>query len=207
VQGSVAEHQTIQQYYGKLEAMKQFERERDQAIENQRRAQEMLERTSKLLQSELEGRRDISLQDAATKLFKNILETKQGLLIFGREADSPIKAIITPDNKAFLPSGERISDGSSVMLITKVVAVEPERAAAAIATQYDAGTAQRAVKAYGEEVAKGMSERLEQREPERRSFDEPALRREIQAARPQPERESETIKERQSQRDRGGMSR
>lgn len=207
VQGSVAEHQTIQQYYGKLEAMKQFERERDQALQNQRRAQEMLERTSKLLQGELEGRRDIGLREVGTKLFKNTLETEQGLLIFGREDNSPIKAIVTPDNKAFLPSGERISDGSSVMLITKVAAVEPERAAAVIATHYDQETAQRAVKAYGEEVAREVGERLEQREPERRSFDEPALKREIQAARPQPEPESETIKERQSQRDRGGMSR
>jgi hypothetical protein len=207
--GSVAEHKTIQQYYGKLEAMKQFERERDQAIENQRRAQEMLERTSKLLQSELEGRRDISLQDAATKLFKNTLATEQGLLIFGREADSPIKAIITPDNKAFLPSGERISDGSSVMLITKVAAVEPERAAAVIATHYDAGTAQRAVKAYGEEVAKNVGERIEKSEPERRRFDEPKLAEEVRAARPDPEREIEAKREKAQEiiMERGGMSR
>jgi hypothetical protein len=157
--GSIAEHQKVQTYYGKINMLEQTQEQLAIAQTNQERSRQMIEQTNQLLQNELNSRTDISLRDAALAFAKNTLETSQGLAILSVQNPSEIKAIVTPDNQAFYPNGENISNGSSVMMLTKIANIPPEQALTAIEKKFDTETASCAARAYGDELSQKTSEK------------------------------------------------
>ncbi|MEP6924401.1 MAG: hypothetical protein ABI954_08035 [Pyrinomonadaceae bacterium] len=149
--GSAADHQTIKSYYNKINQLDDATQQRDLALEQQRRMQEMFVKTGQLLQNELGGRRDLSLRKVAQALLRNTVETSQGLALLSGDS-AHLRALVTPDNKAFAPDGQQLSGGSSVILLNKVTGAAPEKVLALIADRFDADTARRAAKAYGDEI-------------------------------------------------------
>ncbi len=79
---------------------------------------EMFEQTTRLLQQE-RGRLDIELIKMTKTLLppEQLAETKQGIAIISRSNPAEVRALVTPDNKAFDPAGKQISDGSSIKLL------------------------------------------------------------------------------------------
>jgi hypothetical protein len=101
VKGSIAEHQKIQTYYGKLDMLDQSQAQIRQLQADQDRAREMVQRTTALLASEQQSRTDISLLETAALLPNKTMETSQGLAILDTPVPGKLMAVITPDNKAF----------------------------------------------------------------------------------------------------------
>ncbi|HEV7642790.1 MAG TPA: MobV family relaxase [Pyrinomonadaceae bacterium] len=157
VKGSIAEHQTIQKYYGKLDMLDQSQEQISQLQINQNRAREVLQKTTELLNSELEKKVDIPLIEAAKLINVDTFEIPQGLALVDKKKRSLLVGLITPDNKAFGADGTKISDGSSVMMLTQIAHITPEKAVEVIRENYDDETAARSGRAYGEELAKRAS--------------------------------------------------
>jgi hypothetical protein len=153
IKGSVAEHQKIQTYYGKLNLLDESQEQVRQLQADQDRAREMLQRSNEILSTEQQKRIDITLREAASLLQNNVIETSQGLAILKQNDPAKLLAVITPDNKAFNSEGEKISDGSSVMMISRIADVTPEAALSMIEDSYDKDTSARAGRAFGEELA------------------------------------------------------
>lgn len=154
IKGSIAEHQKIQTYYGRLNMLDESQEQMRQMQADQDRAREMLQRTTDLLSTEQQKLMDISLRDAAGLLQHNVMETSQGLAILEKDDPSKFLAVITPDNKAFNSEGEKVSDGSSVMMISRIADVTPEEALSMIQDSYDEEPAARAGRVYGDELAR-----------------------------------------------------
>jgi Plasmid recombination enzyme len=167
IKGSVAEHQTIQKYYGKLDMLDQSQEQIQQLQMNQDRSREMLQRTTDLLNNELEKKTDIPLIEAAKLIDVDTIEFPEGLALVDKKKRGLLIGLITPDNKAFGADGIKISDGSSVMMLTQIASVTPEKAVEIIRENYDDETAARSGRAYGEELAKkGSTDYDEKKEME-----------------------------------------
>lgn len=166
VKGSVAEHQKIQTYYGKINMLDQSQEQIRQLQADQDRTREMLQRTTDLLSNEQQSRTDISLRETAGLLQNTVaIETSQGLAVLGTDEPGKLMAIITPDNKAFDIKGEKVSDGSSVMMLSKMAGITPDEALSVIGDSYGKETAARAGRAYGDELArKRMTDYEEKRD-------------------------------------------
>lgn len=154
IKGSVAEHQKIQTYYGKLNLLDESREQVRQLQADQDRAREMLQRSNEILATEQQKRIDISLRDAAGLLQNNVMETSQGLAIIDKDDPAKLLAVVTPDNKAFNSEGEKISDGSSVMMISRIADITPQEALSMIDDRYDKDTSARAGRAFGDELAR-----------------------------------------------------
>jgi hypothetical protein len=72
-----------------------------------------------------------------------------------------IRALVTPDNKAFDSAGARISAGSSIKLLEHLAPpdAKSERLAALLAEKCGKATAKSAVKNYANEIVDGLEER------------------------------------------------
>jgi hypothetical protein len=160
IKGSTAEHEKIQKHYGKIEAYDRVVEELETSRRNEEQMRLTLETTSRLLDQQLRNRKDISLREITAAFVKpeQLLETSQGLAVLKNDDQSKIRAIITPDNKAFLPDGNKISDGSSVMLLQNLSGKPTETVLAAIGNKYDDESKGRAARAYGEELANGREQ-------------------------------------------------
>lgn len=155
IKGSNANHQQIQKYYGQLDLFDQTQKALETAQQNEEQVRQLLQKNTELLQQQLENRSDLKLFDVAKAFISSnrLEETSQGLAILQNNDSSQIKAIITADNKAFGITGEKLSDGSSVMFIEKVFDVNTDKALNAIESKFDKESEQRAARAYGEELA------------------------------------------------------
>jgi hypothetical protein len=155
IRGSTAEHEKIQRHYGKIQLYDQAVTNMETAKQNEEQTRLMLENTSRLLDQQLKNRADIFLRDVAAAFSKpeRLVETSQGLAILKIDDPGKIRAIVTPDNKAFLPTGDKISDGSSVMLLQNLTGKPTEAVLSAIGSKFDDNAKQRAARAYGEELA------------------------------------------------------
>lgn len=155
VRGSQAEHQTIQKYYGKVNRLAEIEEERriyEQQVEEMKN---MMANLTKALNQQIESRADIPLQEAAKNFISpnQLAETSQGLAVLKLNEPNKILAIVTPDNKAFEPTGEKISDGSSVQFLMSVSGLPLDKILPAIENKFDAETKQKSARAYGDELA------------------------------------------------------
>lgn len=155
IRGSTAEHEKIQKHYGKIDAYDRIVEELEISRRNEEQIRLALENTSRLLDRQLKNRDDIALREIAAAFTKpeRLLETSQGLAILKIDNPGEIQAIITPDNKAYLPDGNKISDSSSVMFLQNLSGKPTEAVLAAIGSKYDDESKQRAARAYGEELA------------------------------------------------------
>lgn len=155
IRGSTADHEKIQRHYGKIEAYDRVVEELEISRRNEEQIRLTLENTSRLLDQQLRNRDDIALREIAAAFTKpeRLLETSQGLAILKTDDSGKIRAIITPDNRAYLPDGNKISDGSSVALLQNLSGKPTETVLAAIGSKYDDESKQRAARAYGEELA------------------------------------------------------
>ena len=79
---------------------------------------ELFEQTTRLLQQE-RGRLDVELLKMTKTLLppECLVETKKGIAILSRSNAAEVRALVTPDNKAFDSAGRQISDGSSLKLL------------------------------------------------------------------------------------------
>ncbi len=100
------------------------------------------------------------MREAATTFVKpeQLLETTQGLAILKIDQPNKVLAIITPDNKAFAPNGEKISDASSVMFLSTTIGKPVNTVLTEIESRYDSETRKKAARSYGDELAKDKSD-------------------------------------------------
>lgn len=111
IRGSRAEHQRVKTWYGRVELL-------DEAIKDRDQMAEMFEQTTRLLQQE-RGRLDVELIKMTKTLLppERLVETQKGIAIVSRSNPAEVRALVTPDNKAFDVAGKQISDGSSIKLL------------------------------------------------------------------------------------------
>jgi hypothetical protein len=155
IRGSTAEHQKIQRHYGKIELYDQAVTDMEIAKQNEEQMRLRLEENNRLFSEQLKNRIDISLRDVAAAFTKpeRLLETSRGLAVLRIDNPGKIQVIITSDNKAFLPAGDKVSDGSSVMLLQTISGKPTETVLSEIGNKFDDDAKQRAARAYGEELA------------------------------------------------------
>lgn len=177
IKGSVAAHEKVQRYYGKIEMLDAAYQEIERLREMQEQSRQMLETTTNLLDRQLQSRADVTLREAAEAFLKpeRLLETSQGLAVLKQNEPDQILAIVTPDNKAFAATGEKMSDGSSVMFLTKTTGAPPDQILPAIESKFGAEQSERSARAYGDELAKKKYEAKE------RDFAEAAVEVELAA--------------------------
>jgi hypothetical protein len=183
IKGSVAEHQTIQKYYGKVEML-------DEAIANKERAEAMMVESSRRLQTKLDLR-ETPLVDFVKAFAEpnRLVETSGGLTLVGRDDPTKISAIITPDNKAFAVTGDKISDGSSLMLLTKLSGRDAVTVTKLIADRFGSESAAIATENYAKEIVATASRPAEAAE-EKREFNQAKITQEVErAVAPQQQRE------------------
>lgn len=155
IRGSQADHQTIQKYYGKINRLAQIEEERrmfEQQAEDMKR---MMDGLTKALNQQMNNRSDITLRDAASAFLpaKQLAETSQGLAVLKINEPNKILAIVTPDNKAFAPTGEKLSNGSSVQFLMATSGAPLDKVLSAIENKFDGETREKSARAYGDELA------------------------------------------------------
>lgn len=160
VRNSKADHIEIQDYYKRIKHYEQLALELKISKQNQSRSDELLRTTTRLLDQQMQNRTDISLREAATSFIKpeRLLETSQGLAILKSDQLTKVMAIITPDNKAFAPTGEKIIDASSVMFLSTTTGKAVNTVLTEIESRYDGETRKKAARSYGDELAKDKSD-------------------------------------------------
>ena len=169
IRGSQAEHQRVKTWYGKVELL-------DEAVKDRDRMAEMFEQTTRLLQQE-RGRLDVEL----TKMVKTLLlperltETKKGIAILSRSNPAEVRALVTPDNKAFDAAGKQISDGSSLKLLEHLAPpdVKIEQLTTLLAQRFGDETAKSAARNFAGEIVSNLSEPIEAQQ--RRKTNEQAI--------------------------------
>jgi hypothetical protein len=157
IRGSQAEHQRVKTWYGKVELLDQTVRDRD-------RMAEMFEQTTRLLQQE-RGRLDVALVKMTKTLLppEQLAETKQGIAIISRSNPAEVRALVTPDNKAFDSAGKQISDGSSIKLLEHLAPrnAKIEQLTNLLAQKFGDETAKSAARNFANEIINDLSEPLE----------------------------------------------
>ncbi len=157
IRGSQAEHQRVKTWYGKVELL-------DQAVKDRDRMAEMFEQTTRLLQQE-RGRLDIELIKMTKTLLppEQLAETKQGIAIISRSNPAEVRALVTPDNKAFDPAGKQISDGSSIKLLEHLAPpnAKIEQLTNLLAQKFGDETAKSAARNFANEIINDLSEPIE----------------------------------------------
>jgi hypothetical protein len=154
IRGSQAEHQRVKTWYGKVELL-------DQAVKDRDRMAEMFEQTTRLLYQE-RGRLDVELIKMTKTLLlpERIVETKQGVAIVSRSNPAEIRALITPDNKAFDAAGKQISNGSSLKLLEHLAPPDAkiEQLTNLLAQRFGDETAKSATRNFANEIINDLSE-------------------------------------------------
>jgi hypothetical protein len=154
IRGSQAEHQRVKTWYGKVELLNEAVKDRD-------RMAEMFEQTTRLLQQE-RGRLDVELIEMTKTLLpsERLVETKQGVAIVSRSNPAEIRALVTPDNKAFDSAGRQISDGSSLKLLEHLAPPDAkiEQLTALVAQRFGDETAKSAARNFAGEIVSNLSE-------------------------------------------------
>lgn len=148
IKGGTASHEKISRYYGKIELYDRAQTELA-AQQSEELMRQALQATSDLLQKQMDNRADLSLLEA-TKAFvpeKQLQQTSQGLAILQANDGARIRAVITPDNKAFDVAGNKISDGSSIALLQNLSGANTEKVLNVIENKYDEDTKKRAARA------------------------------------------------------------
>ena len=180
IRGSQAEHQRVKTWYGRVELL-------DEAVKDRDRMAEMFEQTTKLLQQE-RGRLDIELSKMMKTLLppERLVETLQGIAVVSRSNPSEVRALVTPDNKAFDSAGKQISDGSSLKLLEHLAPPEAkiEQLTALVAQRFGDETAKSAVKNFANEIVNDLSEPDEARRRKKtseQSLDIEAVNAEVRA--------------------------
>lgn len=160
IRESKAKHIEIQDYYKRISQFEDLARELEISKQNQSRSDELLQTTTRLLDQQMQNRTDISLREAATSFIKpeRLLETTQGLAVLKIDQLNKVLAIITPDNKAFAPTGEKLSDASSVMFLSTTTGKPVNTVLTEIESRYDGETRKKAARSYGDELAKDKSD-------------------------------------------------
>jgi hypothetical protein len=173
IKGSVAEHQKIKTYYGKVEML-------DQAIIDRQRAAELLERQTQLLQQQNQ-QQDMPLAKMLKTLApERTIETSAGLALLHRDDPTQVRAIITEDNKAFELSGKKLSNGSTIMLLTSLSGSDAETVTRGIAAKLGADAAKAATQNYGNEIALQATKSPDEK-PEMRKFNQEQIAHEVRA--------------------------
>jgi hypothetical protein len=151
IRGSTAEHQRVKTWYGKVELL-------DEAIKDRDRMAEMFEQTTRLLQQE-RGRLDVELIKLTKTLLppERLVETGQGVAIVSRLNPAEIRALVTPDNKAFDSAGKQISDGSSIKLLEHL-APPDAKLTALLAQRFGDEMAKSAARNFAGEIVNNLSE-------------------------------------------------
>lgn len=154
IRGSTAEHQRVKTWYGKVELL-------DQAVKDRDRMAEMFEQTTQLLQQE-RGRLDVELIKMTKTLLppERLVETKQGVAIVSRSNPAEVRALVTPDNKAFDSAGRQISNGSSIKLLEHLAPPDAkiEQLTALLAQCFGDETAKSAARNFANEIINDLSE-------------------------------------------------
>jgi hypothetical protein len=154
IRGSTAEHQRVKTWYGKVELL-------DQAVKDRDRMAEMFEQTTRLLQQE-RGRLDVELIKMTKTLLplERLVETGQGIAIVSRLNPAEVRALVTPDNKAFDSAGKQISDGSSIKLLEHLAPPDAkiEQLTALLAQRFGDETAKSAARNFANEIVNNLSE-------------------------------------------------
>jgi hypothetical protein len=154
IRGSQAEHQRVKTWYGKVELL-------NEAVKDHDRMAEMFEQTTRLLQQE-RGRLDVELIEMTKTLLpsERLVETKQGVAIVSRSNPAEIRALVTPDNKAFDSAGRQISDGSSLKLLEHLAPPDAkiEQLTALVAQRFGDETAKSAARNFAGEIVSNLSE-------------------------------------------------
>jgi len=121
----------------------------------------MFEQTTRLLQQE-RGRLDVELIEMTKTLLpsERLVETKQGVAIVSRSNPAEIRALVTPDNKAFDSAGRQISDGSSLKLLEHLAPPDAkiEQLTALVAQRFGDETAKSAARNFAGEIVSNLSE-------------------------------------------------
>lgn len=154
IRGSQAEHQRVKTWYGKVELL-------DQAVKDRDRMAEMFEQTTRLLQQE-RGRLDVELIKMTKTLLpaERLVETRQGVAIVSHSSSAAIRALITPDNKAFDSAGKQISEGSSIKLLEHLAPPDAkiEQLTNLLAQRFGDETAKSAARNFANEIVNNLSE-------------------------------------------------
>ena len=157
IRGSQAEHQRVKTWYGKVELL-------DEAVKDRDRMAEMFEQTTKLLQQE-RGRLDVELIKLSKALLppKCFVETKKGIAIVSRSNPAEVRALITPNNKAFDSAGRQISDGSSLKLLEHLAPpnAKIEQLTNLLAQRFGDKTAMSAARNFAGEIVNDLSEPID----------------------------------------------
>ncbi len=154
IRGSTAEHQRVKTWYGKVELL-------DQAVKDRDRMAEMFEQTTRLLLQE-RGRLDVELIKMTKTLLppERIVETRHGVAIVSRSNPAEIRALVTPDNKAFDSAGKQISNGSSIKLLEHLAPADAkiEQLTNLLAQRFGDETAKSATRNFANEIVNNLSE-------------------------------------------------
>ena len=190
VRGSTAEHQRVKTWYGRVELL-------DEAVKDRDRMAELFEQATRLLQQE-RGRLDVELMKMTKTLLppERLVETRQGVAILSRSNPAEVRALVTPNNKAFDSAGRQISDGSSLRLLEHLAPPETkiEQLTALLAQRFGDETAMSAARNFAGEIVSDLSEPDEaqrRKKANEQSIDIEAVKTEVQA-RIELQRETQT---------------
>jgi hypothetical protein len=206
IRGSTAEHQRVKAWYGRVELL-------DEAVKDRDRMAEMFEQTTRLLQQE-RGRFDVELVKMTRTLLppERLVETQQGVAVVSRSNSSEVRALVTPNNKAFDAAGRQISDGSSLKLLEHLAPPDAkiEQLTRLLGHRFGDETAKSAARNFAGEIVNDLSEPDEaqrRKKTSEQSIDIEAVKREV-LAQIASQRESETPREIETpQRAERGLSR
>jgi hypothetical protein len=108
------------------------------------------------------GRLDVELIKITKTLLptERIVETRHGVAIVSRSNPAEIRALVTPDNKAFDSAGRQISDGSSIKLLEHLAPADAkiEQLTALLAQHFGDETAKSAARNFANEIINDLSE-------------------------------------------------
>ncbi len=163
VERSPAKHQTMSEMYDRLKEVDRLTEELEQMKRMQEQSRRMLEQNTILLDEQRLKRADAPLAEIikAFVVPDRLLETSQGLAVLNQNDSSKFTAIITPDNKVFDQTGAKLSDGSSVMMLSQITGASTDKVLSAIERKFDSETRERAARAFGDELAKSKSDAKE----------------------------------------------